>query len=139
MTAFIVNPSDLKARKPYKAHNALGVITKDASIRAFLKENDPAALKQAEAAYESSVDPNELLRDAIHAYHEDAHMMHKGTAEDRRWGLELLMANVIKAIEQSGFTVEDIVAGGRDVLEQREAENDGGEPNWLVTPEEEAA
>jgi hypothetical protein len=138
MSAFILSNSP-KARKPFKAHNALGVITKDARISAWLAENDPKALEQAKAAYQSSVDPNELLRDAIHAYHEDAHMMHEGTAEDRRWGLELLMANVIKAIEQSGFKVADIVSGGRDVLEQREGENDGGEPNWLVTPEEAAA
>lgn len=127
--------ADLKFGKPLKAHNALGVISKDARIRAWLAENDPKALEQVEAALKASEDPNELLRDAIFAQHEDAHGMHNGTSEDRRWGLELVVANLIDACWQAGFDFEAIVKGAYSVNVERE--HDGHvAPNWHVTPAE---
>ena len=79
--------------------------------------------------------PVELLRNAIFAQHEDAHVMHKGTAEDRRWGLEILLANVLDAIDQAGFQTRDILRGATAVREQRKDEGYLA-PVWNVNPDE---
>lgn len=61
-------------------------------------------------------DPVVLLQACIHAFHDDASMMHAGEADDARWGLEILVANIIVACEQNGVAFSDIAreaAAGR--------------------------